>query len=74
MPPQMLDMMRKGSESYFVRQNCQLIEILVGVGRKPEAESIRVQAVAVLDHPQLKSAVTDAEARIQQRSAQTGTR
>jgi len=40
-----------------------LIEILVGVGRKAEAEGIRDQAVAVLNIPQLQSAVDDAEKR-----------
>ena len=33
-------------------------------GRKAEAEKIRDQAVAVFDDARLKSAVTDAEARV----------
>ena len=56
--------MKKYAEDRFVSQTCQLIEILVGVGRKADAEKIRDQAVAVLDDARLKSAVSDAEARV----------
>ena len=47
----------------------QLVEILVGVGRKADAEEIRDQAVTVLDVPELQSAVTDAEQKVASRSA-----
>jgi predicted Ser/Thr protein kinase len=53
----------------FVGQTCRLIEILVGTGQKTAAEKIRDQAVAVLDDPRLKSAVSDAEEKIQKRAA-----
>src|ERR1039458_7350242 len=57
--------MKKWAEDRFVGGTAQLIEILVGVGRKAEAEKIRDQAVAMLDDARLKSAVTDAEATVQ---------
>jgi hypothetical protein len=44
-----------------------LIEALVGTGRKPDAEKVRDQAVAILDNPRLKSAVGDAEVRVKER-------
>jgi hypothetical protein len=58
-PPKMAD-------KNFVAQTRQLIEILVGVDQKPEAEKIRDQAVALLPDDRLKSAVTDAEKTIAQ--------
>jgi serine/threonine protein kinase len=67
-PPDTSAMMKHSAEDRFVGQTCQLIEILIGTGRKANAESIRDQAVGVLDDPRLKSAVSDAEKRIQQRS------
>ena len=57
-------MMKKSSEDRFVGQVCQLIEILVGVAQKADAEKIRDQAVEVLDDARLKSAVSDAEERV----------
>ncbi len=56
--------MKKWAEDRFVGDTGRLIETLVGVGRKAEAEKIRNQAVAVLDDARLKSAVADAEARV----------
>jgi hypothetical protein len=49
------------ADKRFVGHVRQLIEILVGAGRKADAESIRDQAVALLDDARLKSAVSDAE-------------
>jgi predicted Ser/Thr protein kinase len=46
----------------FVEETCQLILILVKSGHKAEGEHIRDEAVALLDDPRLKSAVSDAEA------------
>nr|MBP9901093.1 hypothetical protein [Verrucomicrobiota bacterium] len=54
----------KNHERYFASQIRRLIEILVGAGRNTEAEKIRDQAVAVLNVPELQSAVTDAEEKI----------
>ena len=51
-------------DNSFVKKTRQLIEILVGVGDKAEAEKVRDQAVALLDDPRLKSAVADAEKRV----------
>jgi hypothetical protein len=63
-PPDTTARMKKWAEDRFVGGTVELIEILVGVGRKAEAEKIRDQAVAVLDDARLKSAVSDAEARV----------
>jgi hypothetical protein len=57
-------MVKKFAENGFVEETRQLIEILVGAGRKPEAEKIRDEAVLVLDDPRLQSAVADAEQKI----------
>ncbi len=57
-PPPMADKM-------FVGQVRQLVEILVGVGNTAEAEKIQGQALAVLDDPGLRSAVSDAEKEVQ---------
>ena len=70
-PPDTSAMMKNSAEDSFVGQTRQLIEILVGAGHKAEAERIRVLAVGVLDDARLKSAVSDAEQRIQQRSLQS---
>ena len=71
-PPDTSARMKKFAEDGFVGQTCQLIEILIGTGRNADAETIRDQAVAVLDDPRLKSAVSDAEKRVQTRSPRTG--
>jgi hypothetical protein len=51
------------ADKNFVGQTRQLIEILVATGDKPEAEIIQGEALAVLDVPKLKSAVSDAEGK-----------
>jgi serine/threonine protein kinase len=61
--------MSKLSDDRFVGQTCQLIEILVGTGHQTDAEKIRDEAVTVLDDARLKSAVSDAEEKIQKRAA-----
>ena len=73
-PPDTSALMKKFTENRFVGQTCQLIEILVATGRKADAERIRDQAVAILDDPRLKSAVSDVEEQIQKRSLRTGNR
>lgn len=57
-------MQTKTTEDNFVNATRQLIYILVGTGHKAEAEEIQKQAMAVLDNARLKSAVSDAEAKI----------
>ncbi len=59
------DTMKKHSEDYFVSRTCRLIEILIGAERKDEAEKIQAQALAIFDDPLLKSAISDAEKRVQ---------
>ena len=59
--PDSSEMMKKSAEGSFVGQTSRLIEILVGAGRKTDAEKIREQAVAVLNDARLKSAISDAE-------------
>jgi hypothetical protein len=49
----------------FVGQVCVLVEILVATGHKADAEKIRDEALTVLDDARLKSAVGDAEAKVQ---------
>jgi serine/threonine protein kinase/Flp pilus assembly protein TadD/photosystem II stability/assembly factor-like uncharacterized protein len=56
------------ADNHFVDQTRQLIEILVGCGRKTEAEKICGQAIAVLNDPRLQSAVSDAEKKTHQQS------
>jgi hypothetical protein len=56
--------LKKSAENSFIGQTRRLIEILVGSGHKAEAERIRDQAVAVMDDPRLRSAVSDAEEKI----------
>jgi hypothetical protein len=48
----------------FIKESCHLIEVLIGTARKAEAEQIREQALEVLDDPQLRSAVEDAEKKV----------
>jgi ATP-dependent helicase YprA (DUF1998 family) len=57
------DRMRE-ADKRFVGRVSQLIEILVGAGHKADAETIRTQALALLDDPRLQSAVSDAEKKI----------
>jgi len=52
----------------FTGEVCRLIEILVGTGHQEEAGEIHGEAVAVLDDPRLRTAVSDAEEKIQKRS------
>ncbi len=67
-PPDFSASRMKLAENNFIGQTRQLIEILVVTNHKTEAEKIRDQAVAALDDPRLKSAVSDAEEKIQKRS------
>lgn len=62
----------KVADSIFVDKTRQLIEILVANGHKADAEQIRDQALALLNDIWLKSAVSDAETKIQGPSAAVG--
>jgi hypothetical protein len=59
--------LRQDAQRSFVSTTRMLIEILVGVGRQPEAESIQTEALAVLNVPELQSAVTDAAQKVSRR-------
>ena len=63
-PVPFLPELPKFADNHFVDQTRELIEILVGAGRKAEAEKIRDEALTVLDDARLKSAVSDAEEKI----------
>jgi hypothetical protein len=63
--PDMSEMMKKTANDHFVGQTRQLIEILVATGSKEDAEKIQNEAIAVIDDPRLKSAVSDAELKNQ---------
>ncbi len=63
----------KFADGNFVGQVRQLIEILVATGNQADAEKIRDQAVVVLDDARLKSAVSDAEEKIEKRSTPAAT-
>ena len=51
------------------QDTCRLIEILVGAGRKPEAEAIQKQAVAVRDTPAIRDAIATAEKEVQRKTS-----
>jgi predicted Ser/Thr protein kinase len=55
----------KTADKTFVAQTRQLIEILVGTHSEADAKRIRDEAVALLDVPELKNAIEEAEKRIQ---------
>jgi hypothetical protein len=67
-PPDTSAMMKKSGEDRFVGQTCQLIEILVGTGHQADAEKICDQAVAILDDPRLRSAISDAVEKIKKQT------
>ena len=58
------DIAGKASTESFVRSMGQLLEILVATGRQPEAEKLRAQALATLDDPRLRPAISEVEARV----------
>ncbi len=61
----------KVADDIFVNKTFQLIEILIANNHRADAQKIRDQALALLDDPRLKSAVSDVEQRIQKRSTPT---
>jgi serine/threonine protein kinase len=62
-PPDRTELAHKN----FIQQVRRLVEILVGVGRRPEAIQIRDQALALHSVPEIAAAVSDAEARLKAR-------
>ena len=65
---------REQAQRAFIKDTRKLTEILVGVGRKADAETIRDRAVAILDVPGLRSVVEDAEQNVAKRPASPGSR
>jgi hypothetical protein len=63
-PPLVMPDMLPGATNSFVKQVCNLVEILVANGDRANAEKIRNQAVARLDDPGLSSAISNAEENI----------
>ena len=61
-PPQ-IDSGREVTNN-FVGHICDMVEILVATGNPTEARKIRDQALADLDDPRLRSALTDAESKL----------
>ncbi|HEY0549677.1 MAG TPA: tetratricopeptide repeat protein, partial [Verrucomicrobiae bacterium] len=62
-------LVRQEAQRSFIKDTRGLIEILVGIRRIVEAEKIREQAVAILNVPELQSAVSDADERAARFSA-----
>jgi len=62
--PQMGATLQTYSDSHFIQQTRALIEIMVATGRKPEAEKIRSEALAIMEDRRLDSAVADAEKKM----------
>jgi hypothetical protein len=62
---------RRSVDSRFVTGVSQLIEVLAAVGRNEDAERIRVQAAALVDDPQFKSAGAVPASRLSDPGAST---
>lgn len=56
--------MRQHTDKSFIKDTCNLIEILIGLGKKSEAEKIQKKALNYFDHNEIRSAITDAEQKI----------
>ena len=63
-PQPAISSLPKLADKTFVAQTRQLIEILVGVDDKNDAEKIQRESMLLLEDPALKSAVDDAEKKI----------
>ncbi|MSU61274.1 MAG: hypothetical protein EXS31_02575 [Pedosphaera sp.] len=55
--------LRRSADQQFATKARQLIDVLVGAGRTAEAERVRVQAVSMVNDPQLKTAGTDGKTK-----------
>jgi hypothetical protein len=56
--------MRQYTDDSFIKKTCQLIEILMGLGKKPEAEEIQKRALRYFDHDKIRDAIKDAEQKM----------
>ena len=65
-PPYPMPEVPKLADKNFVAQTRRLVEILLGVGKRAEAQKIGDEAFALLPDPGFKSAVADAEAHVKQ--------
>lgn len=61
--------MLQNATNSFVGSVSGLIEVLVGTGHREDAGKIRDEALLVLDDARLKSALSDAQERVEKRSA-----
>jgi len=57
--------LQESADRSFISSSRILIEILIGIGRKIEAESIRDQAISVLNVPEFLTAVEDARQAVE---------
>jgi hypothetical protein len=60
---------RKYTDNDFMQSTRRLVEALMGVGRKSEALEVQKRALSYFDHPEIRSAVSDAEAKLQSQKA-----
>lgn len=56
--------MRQHTDNTFIKNTCQLIEILIGLKRNSEAEEIQKRALQYFNHDKIRNAVIDAEQKI----------
>lgn len=52
------------SDNSFIKRTRQAIEILIGLGRRREAEEIHKRALSYFDHEQIRSALSDADQKV----------
>jgi hypothetical protein len=57
--------MRQYTDDSFIKSTCQLIEILMGLGKKAEAEEIQKRALRYFDHDKIRDAIKDSEQKIE---------
>ena len=68
-PPDISGMMQKSDDDGFINALRQDIEVYTATGSRADAEKIAAEAVAVLDDPRLRSAVSDADEAINENRA-----
>ena len=56
--------MRQYTDDSFIKETCQLIEILMGLKRNSEAEEIQKRALEYFDHEKIRNAIIDAGQKI----------
>jgi hypothetical protein len=56
--------MRQYTDDSFIKETCQLIEILMELKRNPEAEEIQKRALRYFDHEKIRNAIKDTGQKI----------